>query len=104
VPQDVRLEVIHGCPELGFRLKLEDRIIAKGDIQHARWGYEVLLSLLTPVRISNELLYEIRVNMCGGQLLEKGGFSSPVRAGYGNQPPLLLMKLVVCLIEDILER
>jgi hypothetical protein len=100
----MRLEVIHGCSELGFRLKLEDRIVSKRDIQHARWGYEVLLSLLTPVRISNELLYEIRVNMRGGQLLEKGGFSSPVRAGYGNQPPLLLMQLVVCLIEDVLER
>jgi hypothetical protein len=65
---------------------------------------EVLLSLLTPVCISNELLYEIRVNMRGGQLLEKGGFSSPVRAGYGNQPALLLMQLVVCLVEDFPER
>jgi hypothetical protein len=100
----VRLEVIHGCPDLGFRLKLEDRIIAKGDIQHARWGYEVLLSLHTPVYVSNEFLYEIRVNMCGGQLLKKGSFSSLVRTGYGNQPPLLLMQLVVCSIEDVLER
>jgi hypothetical protein len=104
VPEDVRLEVIHGCSELGFRLKLEDRIISKGDVQHVRWGYEVLLSLLTPVRISNELLYEIRVNMRRGQLLEEGAFSRPVRAGYGNQPPLVLMQLVVCLVEDVLER
>jgi len=98
------LEVIYGCSELSFRLKLKYWIILEGDVQHVRWGYEVLLSLLTPVCISNKLLYEIRVNMCRGQLLEEGAFSRPVRAGYGNQPPLVLMQLVVCLVEDVLER
>jgi len=95
--------VIYGCSELGFRLKLEDWIISKRDVQHVRWEYEVLLSLLTPICISNELLYEIRINMHSGQLLEEGAFSSSVRTGYGNQPLLLLMQIVVCLVEDVLK-
>jgi len=104
VPQDVRLEVIHGCSELGFRLKLEDRILSKRDVQYIRGGYEVLLSLLTPLCVSNELLHEIRINMRRSQLFEESAFSSPVRAGNGDQPPFVLMQLVVCLVEDILER
>ncbi|WP_435345099.1 hypothetical protein [Haloarchaeobius sp. HRN-SO-5] len=65
----MRLEVIYGCSELIFRLKLEYRVISKGDIQNVRGGYEVFVGPFASLCISNELLYEIWIDVRRDQLL-----------------------------------
>jgi hypothetical protein len=102
--QYVCFKVVDGGPELVFRPDLEDRIIAKREIQNIRRGDKILVSLLALARISNEFLNEIWVDVGGGQLFEKCALPHPVRPSNSHEPPIIFMKSLVRFVESSPER
>jgi hypothetical protein len=92
--------VIDCGPELVFRPDLEDRIIAKREIQNIRGGDKILVSLLSLARISNEFLDKVWVDVGGGQLLEKRALPHPVGPSNSHESPATFMESLVRFVES----